>query len=98
MNAIQYARFENQNHCNNKNARPFLNFPALMVLALAVSGVSQATTLDVSISGQFGAGVIADSLAAPGESWSLSFDVDSPLHPTRTRSDSTFLSQASATC
>jgi hypothetical protein len=38
---------------------------------------ARADTLLVSVSGQFGAGVTADQLAAPDATWALRFDVDS---------------------
>lgn len=36
-----------------------------------------AAPLAVSVSGQFGVAVTADSLAGPGDSWTISFDIDS---------------------
>jgi hypothetical protein len=42
-----------------------------------VTGTVTASPLTVSVSGQFGAGVTADQLAAPDGTWALSFDVDS---------------------
>jgi RHS repeat-associated protein len=50
----------------------------LAKLALFAATVSaSASMITVSVSGQFGSGVTADQLAAPGELWAISFDVAS---------------------
>jgi hypothetical protein len=69
--------FQNRTKRDCKGKRtPF--FSALLAIVLASSpGITRGSTLDVSVSGQFGAGVTDDSMAAPGESWSITFDVDS---------------------
>jgi hypothetical protein len=47
----------------------------LILCALAVSATG--TTLYVQASGEFTSGVTADDMAVPGDTWLLSFDVDS---------------------
>jgi hypothetical protein len=60
----------------------------LLLLASAILYASavtaSASTLTVSVSGQFGSGVIADQLAASDGTWALSFDVDSIAAATNT--------------
>ena len=51
----------------------------LASVSLIVCGIARADTLNVSVSGTFGAGVTTDAIAAPAESWALGFDVD--MHP-----------------
>jgi len=66
--------------------RPCSSFGPLLCLVLwATAAPARADILTVSAAGQFGPGVIADQLAAPGASWALTFMVDS--NPAAANSD-----------
>jgi len=64
-----------------------LIYTQLVFTALLLVGPARcsADSVTVSVSGQFGSGVTADTMAAPGASWSLSFDID--IHPVAANPD-----------
>ena len=53
----------------------------LLLISIAVCGIASASTLEVSVSGDFSNSDVAGPLVGPGEPFTMSFDVESPTTP-----------------
>jgi hypothetical protein len=53
----------------------------LLLISIAACGIASASTLEVSVSGDFSSSDVAGPLVQPGDPFTMSFDVQSPTTP-----------------